>query len=72
MKKKSSKRFRKLLEICKDKNIETIENAIKKSDIVFICVGTPTNKKNNSANLKYVYQVSKQISKYINKYLKIN
>ena len=30
MKKKSSKRFRKLLEICKDKNIETIENAIKK------------------------------------------
>ena len=24
-----------------------IENAIKKSDIVFICVGTPTNKKNN-------------------------
>ena len=30
MKKKSSKRFRKLHEICKDKNIETIENAIKK------------------------------------------
>ena len=24
-----------------------IENAIKKSDIVFICVGTPANKKNN-------------------------
>lgn len=45
-----------------------IENAIKKSDIVFICVGTPVNKKNNSANLKYVYQVSKQISKYINRY----
>ena len=45
-----------------------IENAIKKSDIVFICVGTPTNKKNNSANLKYVYQVSKQISKYINRH----
>jgi len=45
-----------------------IGNAIKKSDIVFICVGTPTSKKNNSANLKYVYQVSKQISKYINRY----
>jgi len=45
-----------------------IENAIKKSDIVFICVGTPTNKKDNSANLKHVYQVSKQISKHINRY----
>ena len=45
-----------------------IENAIKKSDVIFICVGTPTNKKNNSVNLKYVIQVSKEISKYINRY----
>ena len=45
-----------------------IENAIKKSDVIFICVGTPTNKKNNSVNLKYVIQASKEISKYINRY----
>ena len=45
-----------------------IKLAIKNSDIIFICVGTPTNKKTNSANLKYVYNASKEISKYINKY----
>ena len=31
-----------------------INNSIKKSDIVFICVGTPT--KNNKADLKYVFK----------------
>ena len=30
-----------------------IKLAIKNSDIIFICVGTPTDKKTNSANLKY-------------------
>ena len=45
-----------------------IKLAIKNSDIIFICVGTPTNKKTNSANLKYVYNATKEISKYINKY----
>ena len=45
-----------------------IEDAIKKSDIIFICVGTPINEKNNLPNLKYVYQVSREISKYINRY----
>ena len=34
-----------------------IENSIKKSDIIFICVGTPTNKSTNSADLKYVFNV---------------
>tara|TARA_Y100000590_G_scaffold361694_1_gene418490 strand:- start:744 stop:2030 length:1287 start_codon:yes stop_codon:yes gene_type:complete len=42
--------------------------AIKKSDIIFICVGTPTSKNNNSANLKYVFQVANEISKHINKF----
>ena len=45
-----------------------IPNSIKKSDIIFICVGTPTSKKNNQANLKYVYNASNIIKKNINKY----
>ena len=45
-----------------------IKKAVEKSDIIFICVGTPTNKRTNLANLKYVYDVSKEIRKYINKY----
>ena len=45
-----------------------IKLAIKNSDIIFICVGTPTDKKTNSVNLKYVYNTTKEISKYINKY----
>ena len=45
-----------------------IDLAIKKSNIIFICVGTPTNKKTNSADLKYIFQVSKKIKKNLNKY----
>ena len=36
-----------------------ISNSIKKSDIIFICVGTPT--KNNKADLKYVFKVVQNI-----------
>ena len=39
-----------------------IDEAIKKSDIIFICVGTPT-KKNNEADLSQIYSVAKEISK---------
>ncbi len=45
-----------------------ISSAIKKSDIVFICVGTPTKRKSNTADLKYVFQVAKLIAKNINKF----
>ena len=45
-----------------------LSKSIQKSDIIFICVGTPTNKKNNEADLKYVYQVVKDIKKNLNKY----
>ena len=45
-----------------------IDLAIKKSNIIFICVGTPTNKKSNAADLKYVFQVSKKIKKNLNSY----
>ncbi len=43
-----------------------ISNSIKKSDIIFICVGTPT--KNNKADLKYVFNVIKSIKSNLNKY----
>jgi len=45
-----------------------IKKAVLKADIIFICVGTPTKKNSNSADLKYVFQVAKQIKKFINKY----
>ena len=41
--------------------------AIKNSDIVFICVGTPTSN-DGSADLKYVFNAAKEISKNINKF----
>ena len=42
--------------------------AAKKSDIVFICVGTPTSKNSHSADLHFVFNVAKEISKNINKF----
>ncbi len=42
--------------------------AVMNSDIIFICVGTPTKKNSNSADLKYVFQVANQLKKNINKY----
>ena len=42
--------------------------AIRNSDIIFICVGTPTFKNSNKADLKYVFQVANLISKNISKY----
>ena len=45
-----------------------LSKSLQKSDIIFICVGTPTNKKTYEANLKYVYQVVKVIKKNLNKY----
>ena len=45
-----------------------IELAVKSSDIVFICVGTPTHKNKSSADLKYVFQAAKDVAKHINKF----
>jgi UDPglucose 6-dehydrogenase len=45
-----------------------IEESIKKSDIIFICVGTPTKKGGSSADLTQVFGVAKELSKTINKY----
>ena len=43
-------------------------NSVKKSDIIFICVGTPTKNKGNGADLSQIYSVGKEISKSINKF----
>ena len=45
-----------------------LNEAVRKSDIIFICVGTPTKKNSNSADLSQVYSVGKEISKSINKF----
>ena len=45
-----------------------VSSSIKNSDIIFICVGTPTIKNSNKANLKYVYKVVTDIKKNLNKY----
>ena len=45
-----------------------LSEAVKKSDVIFICVGTPTQKKGNSADLKHVFAVAKQLKKSISKY----
>jgi len=42
--------------------------SIRKSDLIFICVGTPTNKKTNKADLKYVLKVANTIKNNLNKY----
>jgi UDPglucose 6-dehydrogenase len=42
--------------------------AVKNSDIIFICVGTPTSKRNKSADLSYVYKAVADLSKSINKF----
>ena len=42
--------------------------AVKISDIIFICVGTPTSKKNHSADLQNVFKVAAEISECINKF----
>ncbi len=45
-----------------------LSKSIQKSDLIFICVGTPTRAKSNEANLKYVFQVVKDIKQNLNKY----
>jgi UDPglucose 6-dehydrogenase len=45
-----------------------IKAAVTYSDIIFICVGTPSFKNSSSVNLKYVFKAVKDIRKYINKF----
>ena len=45
-----------------------LSKAVRLSDIVFICVGTPTSKKNKSADLSFIFDVAKKISKNISSF----
>ncbi len=45
-----------------------LSNSIKKSDIVFICVGTPTKKNGQGADLSQIFSVAKEISNSIRKF----
>ena len=45
-----------------------LKKSIQDSDIIFICVGTPTKKGGSSADLSQIYQVAKKISLSINKF----
>ena len=45
-----------------------LKDSISKSDIIFICVGTPTRKNGNNADLSQVYNVTKEIRKSIKKF----
>jgi len=47
---------------------DDLSKAVKSSDIIFICVGTPTSKKNKSADLSFVFKAAKEIGKNINKF----
>ncbi len=45
-----------------------LKKSVKDSDIIFICVGTPTKKHGSSADLSQIYNVAKEISSSINKF----
>ena len=45
-----------------------IKESVSESDVVFICVGTPTKKNGTSADLSQVYSVAKQIRNSIDKF----
>ncbi|MDC1010770.1 UDP-glucose/GDP-mannose dehydrogenase family protein [Candidatus Pelagibacter sp.] len=45
-----------------------LADSVSKSDIVFICVGTPTKKNSNAADLGQIFNVAKEISGSISKF----
>jgi len=45
-----------------------LSKAVKSSNIIFICVGTPTKKNGNGADLSQIFSAAKEISKNINSY----
>ena len=55
----------------KNKNLKfssDLKKSVKESDIIFICVGTPTKRGGSSADLSQIYNVSKEISSSINRF----
>ena len=60
-----------LLKNYKNKRLKfstNLQESVSKSDIVFICVGTPTKKKDNGADLSQIYNVAKEIRGSISKF----
>ena len=45
-----------------------LKESVRKSDIIFICVGTPTKKNSSAADLTQVYNVANEISNSISKF----
>ena len=45
-----------------------LKTSVRISDIIFICVGTPTKKNGSSADLSQIYNVAKELSLSINKF----
>ena len=45
-----------------------LKTSIQNSDIIFICVGTPTKKNGTSADLSQIFNVAKELSSSINKF----
>ena len=45
-----------------------LKKAVTNSDIIFICVGTPTKNNSNSADLSHVFNVVNKLKKIISKY----
>ena len=45
-----------------------LKDSISKSDIIFICVGTPTKKNGSGADLSQIYNVAKEIRSSISKF----
>ncbi len=45
-----------------------LKKSVEESDIIFICVGTPTKKGGSSADLSQIYNVTKEIGSSINKF----
>ena len=45
-----------------------LKDSVSRSDIIFICVGTPTKKNGNDADLSQIYNVAKEISASISKF----
>ena len=45
-----------------------LENSVRNSSIIFICVGTPAKKNGYSADLSQIYKVVNKIRKYIHKF----
>ncbi len=45
-----------------------LKESVSKSDIIFICVGTPTKKNGNGADLSQIYNVAKEVRSSIKKF----